>query len=190
MKEKIAEQTAPVCIGCGKRASDVNKFNYTTKTCNSCYQKAYRVEKGPRRRKIRKEGYTPPSKAVPCCVACGIKCTEAETLATLKKQGTKHDSDKLRYDLVPPEALEEVVKVLTFGAGKYTDRNWEKGINYGRVYGALMRHMQAFWKGEDKDAESGISHLSHAGCCLFFLLAYEGRRMREFDDRPSKGTGR
>lgn len=210
MKEKITEQTEPICIGCGKKASEVNKFNYKIKTCNCCYQKEYRAKKGPRQRKISKEGYMPPLQDIPCCSECGIKCTEAETFdikvgvcgeclkvkvpllpLLLRKagemivgQGVKHDADKLRYDLVPPEALEEVVKVLTFGATKYTDRNWEKGINYGRVYGALMRHMQAFWKGEDKDIESDISHLSHAGCCLFFLLTYEGRKMREFDDRP------
>lgn len=80
MKEKIAEQAEPICVGCGKKASEVNKFNHTTKTCNSCYQKAYRVEKGPRRRKIRKGGYTPPPpEIVLCCSECGVRCTEAET---------------------------------------------------------------------------------------------------------------
>lgn len=95
----------------------------------------------------------------------------------------KYDSGKLRYDLVPPEALEEITRVLGFGATKYADRNWENGINYGRVFGACMRHLWAWWRGEDNDSETGISHLAHAGCCIFFLLTYTKRDMGRFDDR-------
>ena len=41
--------------------------------------------------------------------------------------GVKHDSGKLRMDLVPPEAIKAMADVLTSGAAKYGDRNWEKG---------------------------------------------------------------
>lgn len=95
----------------------------------------------------------------------------------------KHDGGKLRYDLLPPEALEEITKVMTLGARKYSDRNWEKGLSWGRVYAACMRHLWAWWRGEDKDPETGLSHLAHAGCCIFFLNTYEVRGMRKFDDR-------
>ncbi len=99
--------------------------------------------------------------------------------------GRKEDKDKTSYDLVPPEALEEITKVLTFGAKKYEARNWESGIKYGRVFAACMRHLWAWWRGENKDKETKLSHLAHAGCCIFFLLAYEERNMGdEFDDRP------
>jgi len=93
--------------------------------------------------------------------------------------GTKHDEGKLRYDLIPSEALKEVVKVLTYGATKYGDRNWERGIEYGRIFGAVMRHLWAWWGGEKNDPESGISHLSHAACSIFFLLTYEARKKQE-----------
>ena len=45
-------------------------------------------------------------------------------------EGQKFDTDKLRYELLPPELLEETARVLTFGAVKYADRNWELGMNY------------------------------------------------------------
>lgn len=96
--------------------------------------------------------------------------------------GVKHDGDKPRYDLVPPDALDEIVKVLTFGAAKYEDRNWEKGVRWGRYFGACMRHLWAYWRGEETDPDSGLSHLAHAGCCVFFLLAYELRGIG-VDDR-------
>lgn len=100
--------------------------------------------------------------------------------------GVKADTGKLRYDLLAPEALEGTAKVLTFGAQKYSDRNWEQGIKYSRVFGALMRHMWAWWRGEDLDAETRLSHLHHAACCIHFLQAYWERNMVSFDDRPTK----
>ena len=101
------------------------------------------------------------------------------------KEGVKYDDGKLRMELIPSEMLEELAKVLTFGANKYADRNWEKGMDWGRVYGALLRHLTAWWGGQDKDPETGESHLSHALCCLTFLSTYERRNIGE-DTRVTK----
>lgn len=102
--------------------------------------------------------------------------------------GLKHDLGKLRWDLVPPE-FEEVVKVLTFGANKYSGRNWEEGIDYGRIVGATQRHVWAFVRGETHDDETGLHHIAHAICELLFLLTYEERNMGdEWNDLP-KGYG-
>lgn len=99
-------------------------------------------------------------------------------------EGRKDDNDKPRYDLLPPEALDALARVLTFGAEKYEDRNWEKGMRWGRPYAALQRHLWAWWGGENTDPETGESHLAHAMCCVAFLLAYESRSTGE-DDRPA-----
>ena len=80
-----------------------------------------------------------------------------------------------------------MVKVLSYGAGKYGDRNWENGLVFGRVFAATMRHLWAWWRGEEKDEESGISHLSHATCNLFFLATYQSRGTGS-DDRPPVST--
>ena len=40
------------------------------------------------------------------------------------EKGLKLDFDKLRWDLLPIECVEEIVRVLTFGAKKYDDNNW------------------------------------------------------------------
>ena len=100
-------------------------------------------------------------------------------------EGQKFDTDKLRYELLPPELLEETARVLTFGAVKYADRNWELGMKWSRPFGALMRHMWAWWRGEDTDPETGYSHLAHAACCIAFLVAYE-RRGSGTDNRPER----
>lgn len=98
--------------------------------------------------------------------------------------GQKFDTGKTRVELFPGDALLAISQVLTFGAKKYSARNWEQGIAWGRVFGALMRHLWAWWQGESKDPETGLSHLWHAGCCIVFLIAYEERGMTAFDDRP------
>ena len=95
----------------------------------------------------------------------------------------KDDADKVRMELLPPELIEATAAVLTFGANKYADRNWEHGLKWGRCFGALMRHLWAWWRGEKADPETGFSHLWHASCCLAFLIAYEQRGTGE-DDRP------
>lgn len=102
------------------------------------------------------------------------------------KSGEKKDEGKPRWELLPYDAVEGIVKVLTMGAKKYEARNWERGIAYGRVFGAIQRHLTAWWNGNNLDAESSLSHLDHALTELTFLSAYEKRGMVQFDDRPKK----
>ncbi len=103
--------------------------------------------------------------------------------------GVKHDTGKLRWDLLPYQAVREIVRVFTFGCNKYGDRNWEAGFNYGRVFAALQRHLAAWWSGEDCDEESGIHHLAHAGCNVLFLLFFVLTGRGE-DDRPGSNKGK
>lgn len=98
-------------------------------------------------------------------------------------EGVKNDTGKRRYDLLSPYANEGLVDVLTFGSKKYGDRNWEQGMGWGRVFGACMRHLWAFWRGENSDGETGLSHLDHAAACIHFLSHYSKRQVGT-DDRP------
>ena len=82
-------------------------------------------------------------------------------------------ASKPRLDLLPLAAIEAIAEVLTFGAAKYDDNNWARGARWGRYFSALLRHLFAWWRGEDLDRETGLSHLAHAGCCLVFLMEYQ-----------------
>jgi len=98
-------------------------------------------------------------------------------------RGQKHDDGKPRMDLLDRHALEEIARVLGFGAQKYAAHNWRRGISYSRLTAAALRHLHAFNDGEDIDTESGLSHLAHLGCCVMFLLNMQKTRP-DLDDRP------
>lgn len=97
----------------------------------------------------------------------------------MKSKGIKFDSDKLRYDLIPPEVLEELAEVLTHGAEKYDDNNWQNLEDFDvRFYAALMRHLEAWRAGIHLDSESGLLHLSQALTNCAFLLWKEIKKLK------------
>ena len=94
-----------------------------------------------------------------------------------QEPGVKFDGGKTRWDLMPWSEAEEIAKVLTFGADKYSADNWKSVADpEGRYFAAAMRHLVAWEKGERIDPESGFSHLAHAACCLMFLMYFDCER--------------
>lgn len=84
--------------------------------------------------------------------------------------GRKFDQDKPMFGLIPPYMEEEVARVLTFGAGKYAEDNWQVVPNGKKRYlNAMRRHIHAFQKGEINDPETGLHHMAHAICCAMFI---------------------
>jgi hypothetical protein len=108
-------------------------------------------------------------------------------------EGVKHDTGKPRMELIPPEAMFALADILTSGAEKYGDRNWEMGMGWSRVFGGCMRHAWCWFGGkgparrsfifEDADLETGRSHLWHLMTGVAFLVVYEERGIGT-DDRP------
>lgn len=97
--------------------------------------------------------------------------------------GIKYDELKPRFDLIPPGPLTALAEVYSMGAAKYSARQWEHGMEWGRLYAAAQRHMNAFWAGQDLDEESALPHLAHAAWNLFALMEYMETHL-ELDDRP------
>lgn len=95
--------------------------------------------------------------------------------------GVKHDQDKPNMALLDGYAIEQLTRVLDFGAQKYAAHNWRNGLQKSRLIAAALRHLFAYLRGEDLDPESGLSHVAHAMCCCMFLLGLEHRP--ELDDR-------
>lgn len=108
---------------------------------------------------------------------------ENKNNTTNQDKGLRFNTGKTRYDLVPAFAQEQYVKVLTKGAEKYADRNWELGMRWSKVLASLERHLAAVKRGEDYDPETGLLHSSHIMCNAAFLTEYY-KIYPQGDDRP------
>jgi hypothetical protein len=85
--------------------------------------------------------------------------------------GVKYDEGKPDYSLLPFTALQEMVKVLTYGAAKYSRDNWKHVTPFQERYiAATFRHLVAYSRGEQIDPESGLHHLAHAATCLYYIM--------------------
>lgn len=88
--------------------------------------------------------------------------------------GVRFNENKLRYDLIPQEIIDELAKVFTFGAVKYDEENW-KNFNEKQqkeIMASLLRHIYAHKKNEIFDKETGCTHLGHAACNIAFILHF------------------
>jgi hypothetical protein len=96
--------------------------------------------------------------------------------------------NKAGVDMVPPELVIEVGRVLDHGAKKYARGNWKRGMKWrAGCYGSILRHLFAWALGEDNDKDSGLPHLAHAACSIAFLLHYAARpEYKQFDDREKE----
>lgn len=121
------------------------------------------------------------------CV-CPPDCGCREYMCVLPGGGVKFDQDKPRMGLLDPVALRGLVAVLTHGAVKYGDYNWAGGMKWSRPYDAILRHLLAFWEGEDLDQESRLAHLDHAAAGVMFLSRYYHTGLG-LDDRPFISVG-
>ena len=125
----------------------------------------------------------------------------------------RYNKGKTRYELIPPNALKALADVYTLGAHKYsiykdTDgnlikgtefpfdeaykyeiiddgaNNWKKGLSWTGALDSVLRHIEAFRKGEDID-ELGTYHLANAAWGLFSIMEYY-KIAPQFDDRDHK----
>src|SRR5689334_22262678 len=94
------------------------------------------------------------------------------------KDAIKYDSGKPRLDLIPTHAMFGIGQALTYGEQKYTKDgvtgafNYKrgKGLKWGQVASALLRHLFAWLGGEELDKESGLKHTWHMGACCVMLI--------------------
>jgi len=86
-------------------------------------------------------------------------------------EGIKDSKGKLRWSLLPFEALAPVVRVLDVGAvTKYAPNNWKYVEDKGAYLDGIMRHWEKYLGGEEIDVEMDESHLACVICNALFLI--------------------
>lgn len=98
------------------------------------------------------------------------------------EMGNRFNEGKAKLNLIPPEFINDLGKVFTYGAEKYGEDNYTKGLPYSNCAASAMRHLNAFMRGEDNDKESGYSHLLHVTSNMA-MLYYQTLNMPNCDDR-------
>lgn len=97
------------------------------------------------------------------------------------EKANRHNTGKIQWSLVDFKSLENMVKVLEFGAKKYSADNWKKGLYTKEIIESLLRHVFCLMSGEYDDKESGLSHTGHILANAMFL-DYMIREKKEFDN--------
>lgn len=91
---------------------------------------------------------------------------------------------KVPMSALPMAVVAELAVAHGEGAAKYGRHNWRKGeVLASTYYAATLRHLTAWFEGEDIDPDSGLSHLVKAMASLAVLrdAQIHGTAL---DDRP------
>ncbi len=75
-------------------------------------------------------------------------------------------------DHVPLEAMIGACRVFSYGAKKYAQWNWTKGMPFSEVANSLLRHAASISSDEIVDEESGFNHEWHVACNVVMLSHY------------------
>lgn len=107
-------------------------------------------------------------------------------------ENPKQAPGRKKYSMAPLPAavMAEVGTAMLEGALKYGRHNWrDTGIVASDYYDATLRHLFAWWEGEDIDRDSGLSHVTKAIASLVVLR--DAMAMGTVvDDRPVRLGGK
>lgn len=93
---------------------------------------------------------------------------------------------KVPFSTIPAEVIAEIGLGMMEGARKYGRHNYRVvGVRASVYYDATLRHIMAWWEGEDIDPDSGMSHIAKA---ITSLVVLRDAMLNEklTDDRPPR----
>jgi hypothetical protein len=112
----------------------------------------------------------------------------SEILKNIKDSNPKDSLGikKVPFSTISAPVIAEIALAMLEGARKYRRHNYRAiGIRSSVYYDACLRHIMAWWEGEDIDLDSGLSHITKALACLVVLR--DAMIIDKWaDDRPPK----
>lgn len=92
----------------------------------------------------------------------------------MEDKALRYNDNKPDWSLVHFPSLEPMVRVLEYGAKKYTvgevsgRENWKKPMDKKQILNSAMRHLIRLMEDEELDSESNLPHVGHLMCNLMF----------------------
>jgi len=119
----------------------------------------------------------------------------SESVSPISNADTTNPKDlvgdtKVSITKLPAVAIVHGAHAMMDGARKYGQYNWRAKKVVSHIYiDAAMRHLMAWFEGEELASDSKVHHLGHAiACCAILLDALETGNL--VDDRPVDDTNR
>lgn len=102
--------------------------------------------------------------------------------------GNKRDkSNKLRYELIPPEVLDALAEIYTQGAKIHGDRDWEeKPYKWSERFASAERHAWGWFRGQDLDPDNTQMHQAKQALWNWAAIVTYIARGLGTDDRPKR----
>jgi hypothetical protein len=79
---------------------------------------------------------------------------------------------KTRFGLIPPNVLEKIAKILTEGAIKHGDYDWQKQ-DVDDFINSAYRHLVARHSGQVLDDDTGDPHAAHLAANAIFIAWHD-----------------
>ncbi len=93
---------------------------------------------------------------------------------------------KPKTSAIPPLAIMRLGQAMEDGRRKYGLTNWRgEKVSSSVYFDAAMRHLLAWWDGEDRALDSGVDHLAHVMACCAILIDADSMAGWLNDDRPA-----
>lgn len=100
---------------------------------------------------------------------------------------TIYGKAKPAISLIPATSLVHIADAFGDGAAKYGPANWRNDpVSVTTYADAALRHLFAWFDGEETAEDSGVHHLAHAAACLCIIMDAQEQRSL-VDDRPTAG---
>lgn len=103
------------------------------------------------------------------------------------EKSIRYNSGKPKWSLVHFESLEPLVRVLEFGAEKYSRDNWKIDLDLKEIIDSAMRHLTEMSDDNLYDKETNLLHAGHVLCNMMFWIYHYNKQQNQTEAKNELG---
>lgn len=94
----------------------------------------------------------------------------------------RYNENKPKWSIVHFKSLIPFVRVLMFGAEKYSRDNWKNEMDIAEILDSTQRHLVEMMDGNTIDEESKELHAGHVMCNMMFYVYHLEKQKRRSEE--------